>query len=172
MYYASSTVNTPWDVAGDVIETHVNAWLEAVAPAGEEPMVALPSVDDLRESGRRTLSSVVSNARVLVDARLHRHAAGVGNRPTDLRTITEALSVSGAMDFKRITAEDVVAWPWGAQTRSPCNSTAPRKVVAVLHALREPRPGAGAARSDGQHVSFLASSVWAVSTRFRLQIAV
>lgn len=99
-----------WDVPHNVVEAHVFSWLDAVAPAAADYPVTLPPVDELRAAGRRTLSSVIANVRVLVEAWLHRHAAGAGNRPGDLRGITEAFTTSGEMDFKRITAEDVVAW--------------------------------------------------------------
>lgn len=99
-----------WDVSEELIEARVSAWLTAVAPAPAEPELDLPPVDELRQAGRRTLSSVVANVRVLVDAWLHRHAAGTGVRPGDLGAITEAMTIGGHMDFKRLGATDVVAW--------------------------------------------------------------
>jgi hypothetical protein len=99
-----------WDLPDDVLAAHIGGWIDEVTPAREDNVELLPPVDELREQGRRTATRVVANARVLADAWLHRHAAGVGPRPDEASTVVAALMSSGRMDFGRITPADVVSW--------------------------------------------------------------
>jgi hypothetical protein len=101
-----------WDVPEELIEAYLEVWLDKMCPVSDDRVTldVLPSIDDLREAGRRTIVSVMANARVLVDAWLHRHAGGEGMRPGDMAAITAAMTAAGRLDFGRIMSETVLGW--------------------------------------------------------------
>lgn len=100
-----------WDVPAAALEDRVGRWLAAAAPPGPAPTVpALPDLDDLRDTGRRVVAGVVRNAQVLVEAWLHRNAAGEGNRPPPAVDAIEQITAAGLMDFGRVTPERVLLW--------------------------------------------------------------
>jgi hypothetical protein len=103
-------INEHWDLTEDVIEARVAAWLADVSPTGDAPAIALPPVDELREAGRRPITGVLGYVPALVDAWLHRHAAGDGKRPGALAGVTAAMIESGRLDFGPLTSANVVGW--------------------------------------------------------------
>lgn len=101
-----------WDLDQEVIAGHVQSWLDQACPTPAETgeLKVLPPIDQLREVGTRTITAVLANARVLVDAWLYRNHAGQGARPGGRATVTEAMIREGLLDFGRITAADVIGW--------------------------------------------------------------
>lgn len=106
----TSWLDEYWDVPAEALERQVAVWLDAVSPDGVPAGVDLPSVDELRNIGRRVVTTVVQNAHVLAEAWLHRHAAGLGHRPPPISEAIEAIMSAGLMDFGRLTAERVLQW--------------------------------------------------------------
>ncbi|GHH42180.1 sacsin N-terminal ATP-binding-like domain-containing protein [Lentzea cavernae] len=107
-----------WDVPADLPGRQMDAWLDEVCPQNENVQEALPPVNDLRDAGRRTITSVIGNVRVLVEAWLHRNSGGEGPRPGDAGTVVEAMTSAGRLDFGRLKPHDVLAW-LRAHTRWP-----------------------------------------------------
>jgi hypothetical protein len=99
-----------WDVPEDVLEGYVGSWLEHVCPNTQMPPDSLPPIDDLREAGTRTITSVLANARVLIEAWLHRNASGQGRRPGERIAVATSMTAEGLLDFGRLNASDVIQW--------------------------------------------------------------
>jgi hypothetical protein len=106
----STWLDRYWDVPDDLLATVVDAWIAASTPTPMPPQPVLPDVDELREQGRRTVNRVVPRSRVLVEAWLHRHRSGDGSRPDEAASVAAAITAEGRMDFRPLTAPDVLAW--------------------------------------------------------------
>jgi hypothetical protein len=98
-----------WDIPEQVIADHVEAWFHQAVPETGHAS-DLPPVDDIRAANRRTLSRILSNAAPLVEAWLHRNAAGDGRRPADFTTVADAMTQAGVLDFERLTSSVVTRW--------------------------------------------------------------
>ena len=101
-----------WDLPPDVLASYVDSWLEQACPIGDDtqPVKTLAAIDELREAGARTITSVLPNARTLAEAWLHRNSAGEGARPGGRAAVTGAMIAEGLLDFGRLTAADVIRW--------------------------------------------------------------
>ncbi|MDB5243817.1 MAG: hypothetical protein JWP57_4443 [Spirosoma sp.] len=100
-----------WEVPENDLDARVEAWLSAVAPPGLAPGPSgLPGVEELRETGRRVVTGFVRNAQVLVEAWLHRNAAGEGRRPPSPAEAIERITGAGLMDFGRLAPGQVLSW--------------------------------------------------------------
>lgn len=104
-----SWLDKHWEVPEEALAAYVDQWLDEVSP-GDEPVSGLEPVDALRENARKTISSVLANARRLVDAWLHRHRAGQGPQPGEFHTVVQGLEASGRLDFGPLEASEVIAW--------------------------------------------------------------
>jgi hypothetical protein len=101
-----------WDLPADVLASHVDSWLAEASPVGDDiaGVRALPPIDELREAGARTITSVLPNARALVEAWLHRNRAGEGACPGERAAVTESMIAEGLLDFGRLTAAEIIGW--------------------------------------------------------------
>lgn len=101
-----------WDLPEELLGAHVELWLDKMCPGRDDAATGnlLPSIDELRESGRRTIVSVMANARALVDAWLHKYVGGDGLRPGETAVVTAEMIAAGHLDFGRLGSEDVLGW--------------------------------------------------------------
>jgi hypothetical protein len=98
-----------WDLPEQVIANHVDAWLHRSTPLAISAS-GLPAVDEIRAANRRRLSRILGSLAVLVEAWLHRNAAGNGRRPADHSTVADAMTQAGVLDFQQLTSSAVVRW--------------------------------------------------------------
>jgi len=116
-----------WDLPRHILAEHVERWLHDHVPDGPDETAPLP-IDATRDANRRSLSRILSNVRPIVEAWLHRHAAGHGQRPADFTHIADMMTQAGALDFERLTQSTVVAWlranrQWPDQMPPTANQT-------------------------------------------------
>ena len=98
-----------WTLPRAAFDHQVGQWLDRVAPplAGTERP---PPLEDLRETGRRVIVSVLQNARILIEAWSNKHAVTPPDLPADSGEVIERMTVQGRLDFRRLSASDVTAW--------------------------------------------------------------